>query len=315
MSGTKQQLGWTERTDQLRAAIRGVVAGADDAVSTARVSETLAAPHETTSEHLETLAARGAVTKRETGGEVRWQLSGGDVWTTEEADSYRVKDVETGIVTRGGTRPEALRRLADRIEEYRDGSTIGSQVVGIFDTEMSPEYVEGFGELAEGYVEPEQKHLYVYLADEGVTEVETHEHLHRDKEVLGVALTGQYSVAEFDAVSPVSIEEVFARTRLEESYFPLSVFKSLAVHPDHQGQGIGTNLTTHGMAYLAQHPPVVSMLWVRENEANRKIVEGYDATEMAEFADCRPTSTWKCPECGFDTECNCSVVLVGWGLD
>lgn len=304
-----------EQHERLKTAVRGIVADSDGPVSTEGVSETLTFPRETARELLAELAADGEVTNVRPGGAGdRWTIPDGSVQVTAEANSYRVTDPETGLVTRDGTRPGALRRLADRIEQYRTGDTVVAQLVGISEAVLSPEYAKSADGLVEAYVEPLDRQLYVYVADEGVREVTTAEQLSRNHDVLGFAVTGQYTAAEYDAATPVALEEIFDRTRVEKSHFPLGVFKLIAVHPDHHGEGVGSELRTHGMAHLAEDPPLLTMLWVRENDGNIKLAETAGFTFLAAFENTSP-SKWQCPECGFDTACTCSALLYGRGFD
>ncbi|SDF31311.1 GNAT family N-acetyltransferase [Halorientalis regularis] len=316
MSSRHRHVGEVERDVRLRDAVLGVLSTATGPVTAAEISTPLAATPEEIDEVLSELADEGEVARLpDPDGTVQWRTETATVQLTHEANSYRAQDSKTGLVTRAGDRPDALRRLADRIEQYERGDSVGAQIEGITDVVLSPEYIDGITELVEGYVEPAEKHLYVYVKDQGVREVDTRTYLDRDHEILGVALTGQYTAAEFDSVAPVSSADVRERTRIRDSHFPIGMFKLVVVHPEYHSNGIGSALATHGMAYLAENPPVVSMLWVRENNANMHLVDQYGATCLAEFENGIPTSETKCPECGFDQTCECSVRLYGWGFE
>jgi ribosomal protein S18 acetylase RimI-like enzyme len=316
MSLRHRHVSEVERDVRIHDAVLGVLATASGPVTAEEISATLAATPEETTAVLSELVDEGKIARLpDPDGTVQWRTETTTVQLTHEANSCRVKDNRTGIVTRAGDRPAALRRLADRIERYDRGDSVGAQIEGIMDVVLSPEYIDDVTELVEGYVEPTDKHLYVYDADKGVRDVTTRGYLGRDHEILGVALTGQYTMSEFDSVAPVSAEEVRQRTPIQDRHFPLGMFKLVAVHPDCHGNGIGSALATQGMAYLAENPPVVSMLWVRENNANMSLVDQYGATCLAEFENCTPTSETKCPECGFDRICDCAVELYGWGFE
>ncbi|WP_247005584.1 hypothetical protein [Halorientalis litorea] len=314
MSENRQNRSDEAQHDELRGAVRGVVSAAETAPTTAGIAETLSLSRETTRDILAELAQRGTLRKQDDGGVTRWQETATDVLLNESANSYEVSDPETGIVSRAGTRPEALRQLADRLDQYADGEAIGAQIMGIGEAVLSPAYVQGIESLIEDYVEPDDKHLYVYVPEEGIREIRGQEHLHREHEVGGFAVTGRFTREEFDAAIQVPVDRLLAETPIDDDDFPLSVFKLVAIHPDYQGQGIGMSLVTHGMAYLAENPPVVGMLWERESDANVAIAEQHGAERLAEFENTSP-SKWQCPECGFDTPCTCKSAFYGWGFE
>lgn len=313
MSETRQRLERGEQYDRLRGAVRGLVTSVSDGLTTAEVSDLLSVPREAADDLLTDLAAEGVVAGVDGDETGHWQATAAPVRVTEDSNSVKVQDPETGIVSRAETRPVALRRLADRLEQYAEGETIGAQIRGISETTLSPAYAQGVGELVEEYVAPADKHLYVYVPDEGIREITRQEQLHRDHTVAGFAVTGRFTRAEFDDAMSVTAEGLLAEASLDVD-FPLSVFKLVAVHPDYQGQGIGTSLVTHGTAYLADQPPVVAMIWERESDANIAIAEDYGAERLAEFENTSP-SKWKCPECGFGTRCTCKSAFYAWGLE
>lgn len=315
MSSRHRHVGEVERDVRIRDAVLGVLATASGPVTAEEISAALAATPEETAAVLSDLADEGEVARLpDSDGTVQWRTETTSVRLTHESNSYRVQDVKTGLVTRAGDRPDTLRRLADRIEQYESGRTAGAQIVGISETTLSPDYAPTVSELATRYVEPDDKHLYVYVAGEGIRELETPAHLDREYVVRGFAITGQFDRAEFADAIPITVDELLACTPVDDSTFPLSMYKLMAVHPDHQGEGIGAALMTHGMAYLAEHPPVVTMIWERENEGNVKLAESYGAQRLVEFEDTSP-SKWYCPECGFDTACTCTSAFYGWGFE
>ncbi|MFB6083957.1 MAG: hypothetical protein ABEJ94_06920 [Halorientalis sp.] len=314
MSSRHRHVGEVERDVRLRDAVLGILSTATGPVTAAEISTPLAATPEETGEVLSELADEGEVARLPgPDGTVQWRTETATVRLTHEANSYRVQDDKTGLVTRAGDRPDALRRLADRIEQYESGRTAGAQIVGISETTLSPDYAPTIAELTERYVEPDDKHIYVYVAGEGIREIELAAHLDREYDIQGFAITGQFDREEFAEAVPVSVQEIIDRTRIEPADFPLGMYKLMAVHPDHQNEGIGAALSTHGMAYLANHPPVVTMLWERENDGNIKLAEDYGFERLATFEETSP-SKWRCPDCGFDTVCSCSSALYGWGF-
>lgn len=315
MSSRHRHVGEVERYDRVRDAVLGMLATASGPVSTDEVSATLSTTPKKTAEVLSELAEEGEV-KRLPGGDgpTRWRTETTMVRLTGEANSYRVKDDVTGIVSRDGSRADALRRLADRIEQYESDRTAGAQIVGISETELSPDYAPTVTELTSKYVEPDDRHLYVYIADEGVRELTDPTHLNREYEIHGFSVTGQFDRESFADAIPISLDELLAETPIQESHFPLGMYKLIAVHPSHQQEGVGAAMATHAMAYLAEQPPVVSMMWKRENDGNLKLADDYGARRLAEFEETSP-SKWQCPECGFDTACSCSSVFLGWGFE
>ncbi|WP_336001172.1 GNAT family N-acetyltransferase [Halorientalis halophila] len=315
MSSRHRHVGDVGSADRLREAVQGMLARASGPVSTEEISAMLAATSETIDAVLSELEADGDVTRLPgKDGDIQWRTETTTVRLTHEANSYHIQDDVTGVVTRAATRPESLRRLAERLEQYESGRTAGAQIVGISETELSPDYAPTVAELATRYVEPDDRHLYVYVEGEGVRELTDPTHLNREYTVLGFSVTGLFDRASFADALPVSLDELLARTPIREEHFPLGMYKLIAVHPEHQGQGIGAALATHAMAYLAEHPPVVSMMWKRENDGNLKLADDYGAEVLTEFEETSP-SKWQCPECGFDTACTCSSVFFGWGFE
>lgn len=302
----------------LSGAVRGVLhASGRDALRTETIADAVGTTSDRIGETLAELSADDDVVQTTLpDGSTGWAAATDTVEGFETASSYAVSDRTTGLVTRADNRPGAYRRLADRLEQFDRGDHVGAQVLGIAQRVMSPGYVESYEELLDGYVRPDDRHLYVYVADDGVREVETATELNRSQSVLGFSLTGVYDREEFDAESVVPLDRLLAETRLEPHHFPLGVFKLSAVHPDHQREGIGRALGTHGMAYLAQHPPVVTMLWDRsDNRGNVELTEEYPGAEhLATFDGATPLSD-RCPVCGFDSECRCGTIVYGWGFD
>jgi ribosomal protein S18 acetylase RimI-like enzyme len=302
----------------LAGAIRGVLdASGRDALRLETIADAVGASPDQIRETLAELnAADDVVETTLPDGSTGWAATTDTVEGYETANSYAVSDRATGLVTRADSRPGAYRRLADRLEQFDRGDHVGAQVLGIAERVMSPAYVESYEELLEGYVRPDDRHLYVYVEGDGVREVETATELNRSQSVLGFSLTGVYDRAAFAAESVVPLDRLLAETRIEPHHFPLGVFKLSAVHPEYQRRGIGRALGTHGMAYLAQHPPVVTMLWDRsDNRGNVELTEEYPGSEyLATFDGATPLDD-RCPVCGFDTECRCGTIVYGWGFD
>jgi len=305
-------------THLLAGAVRGVLEATEQECLTAdAIAECVGASPSQVRERLEELAIEGSVARVPMGENATgWMSATSIVESRESTNSHVVTDRATGLVTRADTRGRAYRRLGDRIEQFEDGDHIGAQILGIAERVMSPTYVDSFDHLVESYVESGDKHLYVYVENDGVIEVETVTELSRSQRILGFALTGVYDREEFAEASMIPLDRLFDETRIEPHHFPLGVFKVTAVHPDHQQQGIGEALGSHGMAYLAQHPPVVTMLWDRsDNRGNVKLVEEYPGTEhLATFESATPLK-YRCPVCSFGTECECGTILYGWGFD
>lgn len=313
MSGTQTGRRWVEQGNRMEAAIYGVVA-ADGPVTTTTISDELSVPPETVRDRLGTLARDGRIGRARVDGVAKWTTAEQNVRMWAEDTSYRLQDAETDIVTRAESRSEGLRHLADRVEEYESGRVVGAQIVGISETTLSPDFAPTIDELATNYIEPDDRHLYAYVAGDGVCELTTPAQLNREWDVHGFAVTGQYDREAFADHVAVDLDDFLARTPISESDFPIGVYKIMAVHPDHQGEKVGAALATHGMAYLAEHPPVVTLLWERENDGNRKLAKDYGFERLARFQETSP-SKWSCPECGFGTACSCTSSIWGWGFE
>lgn len=306
----------TNDPDQLDAEIRAVFRRTDaPAMSTQTVAERAGVDEATAEARLTSLAERGILRKVDLGGEyLAWERAGDTVRGRPDGNSYTVRDEETGLVTRGENRPVALRRLADRIDQYDAGHHVGAQILGISDAAISPAYMDGIEEIREEFVDPDDVHLYAYVDGTGVIEVESPSRLHRSQDVLGIAVTAVLDRDRFDEVMYVDVATLEAETPVEPDHFPVGVFKVAAVEPDRQEQGIGTALTTHGMAHLAETPPVLSLLWDRDDESNERLARKFDAEPLLTLEDALPFE-WRCTVCGYGNECTCDCVLYGWGLD
>lgn len=285
------------------------------AMSTKTVADRVGVDEGTAASRLSSLAEQGVLQKVDLEGEyVAWERAGDTVRGRSDGNSYTIRDDETGLVTRGESRPVALRRLADRIEQYDEGDHVGAQILGISDAAISPAYMDGVAQIREEFVEPDDVHLYAYVDGTGVVEIETPSQLHRSQTILGIAVTAVLDRDRFADVMYVNVETLDAETPVEPDHFPLGVFKVAAVDPDHQEQGIGTALTTHGMAHLAETPPVLSLLWDRDDESNERLAEKFDADPLLTLEDALPFE-WRCTVCGYGNECTCDCVLYGWGLE
>lgn len=166
------------------------------------------------------------------------------------------------------------------------------------------------------YVEAADKHLFVHReradAVPGVVEVTDVTDLERtDWTVNGFAVTGRFDRETFDDELSVGVDEVLARTPLRVADFPVSFFKVIAVDPSMRSRGIGTELGAKAVAPLFADPPALVVAWVRENPANRRLVDQYANSRVATFEGYFGED-WDCPECGFDAECTCDVELYAY---
>lgn len=287
----------------------------ETALSTRAVADAVDVDEETAADCLDRLADDGELTKVDLGSEyVGWERATETFVGHAQGGSYRISDPRTGLVTRASDRATALRSLADKIDLLEDGSHIGAQILGICETEIGPGYFDSVEELLESYVRPDDRHIYVYVADEGVTEIETASQLTREQTILGFTITAVFDREEFSEVMVVPAERAIEASALREDHFPVGVFKATAVHPEHQREGVGTALASHGLAYLAQTPPVLTVLWIREDEATTRLAHKFGGEELARFEDV-DLSDRQCPQCGFDTDCTCTFALYSWGLD
>lgn len=194
------------------------------------------------------------------------------------------------------------------------GKSVATQLVALSVETTSPEYIVEPSVFFE-YAESPSRNLFVYYehgVDSGVVEVTDSDDLERtDWDVRGFAMGGRFTREEYQAVVSVPVEEILERTPLREDDFPLSVVKVVAVDPDCQGRGLGTQLGARIAAELFRHPPVVTMLWLRPNPANVKMVEHYSEFALATFENYFPDD-WECPDCGFENDCTCGVAMYGW---
>lgn len=195
--------------------------------------------------------------------------------------------------------------------------TVATQLVALSVETTSPAYITEPDTFSE-YVERSDRYLFVYRergVEAGVVEVTDPTDLERtDWAVRAFALAGQYDREAYADVVTVPVDHVLETTPLREADFPLSVVKVLAVDPVYQSRGIGSELSAIVAAELFKHPPVVTMLWLRDNPANVKIAEHYSEFVIARFDDYFPDD-WQCPDCGFENRCSCSVAMYGWFAD
>lgn len=193
--------------------------------------------------------------------------------------------------------------------------TVVDRILQISGEEISPDYLTHHDLVK--YADEDNRYLYIYdiTRSDPVTEVTDASVLAESPaEVNAFALTGTYSIDEYaDAVS-VSIQDILSRTPLTSEDFPLSHFKVLAVDAEHKGKGIGSAMAARALTPLFAEPPVTAMLWERDNPANIKLAERYANNQLARFEDYFPED-WRCPECGFEKACDCSVTMYGWFAD
>lgn len=195
---------------------------------------------------------------------------------------------------------------------------VHSQLAELSSSTVSPAYITDRGEFEE-YVRRDDRTLLVYVDTDGVerelVEVTDPADLDRtDWEVLAFSLLGRYDRAAFDDIVAVPVERVLAATPLCDDDFPISFVKVIAVRPDRQGRGIGSRVSTEVATRVIADPPAATMVWLRDNPANRKLAAAYSEFVMARFEDYFPPE-WECPECGYDADCDCAVEMYGWFTD
>ena len=166
------------------------------------------------------------------------------------------------------------------------------------------------------YVRDPAKHLFVHreAADgvPGVVELTEVGELGRtDWTTNGFAVTGEFEREAFAGQISVPVDRLLEETPLTAEDFPLSLFKVIAVDPDRRSRGIGTQLTARAVAPLFASPPMMAMVWLRDNPANRRLARHYARSEVATFGDYFDDD-WDCPDCGFDAECTCDVAVYVW---
>jgi ribosomal protein S18 acetylase RimI-like enzyme len=287
----------------------------DAALSTSTVAEAVGRDETVVEAHLERLASAGELTRVDLEGQhLGWERPRETFVGHAQQGSYRITDRKTGLVTRANDRTTALQSLADKIELLEDGTHIGAQILGISEAAISPEYFESVEDLLESYVRPDDRHVYVFVESDGVTEIETAAHLTREQTILGFTVTGVFDQEEFSDVMVVSAEQAIEASRLDPDHFPVGVFKATAVHPDHQQEGIGTALASHGLAYLAETSPVLTILWLREDDSTERLADKFGAEQLATFENMNVLGQ-QCPQCGFESDCSCAFSLYSWGLD
>lgn len=195
--------------------------------------------------------------------------------------------------------------------------TVATQLVELSIETTSPGYIVEPSVFRE-YVDHPDRNLHVYYEhgpEGGTREVTDVDDLDRtDWNVIAFALSGRYDRSAYADVVNVPIETILSATPLRDDDFPLSVVKVIAVDPVYQGRGVGTEISAIVAAKLFKHPPVVTMIWLRDNVANVRIAERYSDFRLATFREYFP-STWSCPECGFENDCSCDVAMYGWFAD
>ncbi|MFC7176147.1 hypothetical protein [Halosegnis marinus] len=196
--------------------------------------------------------------------------------------------------------------------------SVHSQLAELSSSTVSPAYITDRAEFEE-YVRRDDRTLLVYVDVDGVeqelVEVTDPADLDRtDREVLAFSLLGRYDRDDFDAIISVPVRRVLAETPLRDDDFPVSFVKVIAVRPDQQGRGIGSRVSTEVASRVIAEPPAATMVWLRDNPANRKLAAAYSEFVMARFEDYFPPD-WACPECGHDADCDCTVEMYGWFTD
>ena len=194
-------------------------------------------------------------------------------------------------------------------------SRVDSRLVELSAETTSPVYITDPGYFVP-YVRSPDKHVFVHreTADgvPGVTELTEVGELGRtDWTVNGFAITGEFGRSGLSGQLSVSVDRLLAETPLTCEDFPLSFFKVVAVDPEERSRGIGTQLTSTAIAPLFESPPMMAVVWLRDNPANRRLAQAYARSEVATFEDYFEEG-WECPECGFDAECSCDVAVYVW---
>lgn len=196
-------------------------------------------------------------------------------------------------------------------------ATVAAQLVALSRETTSPDYITEPSVFAE-YVRDPDRHLHLYYEhgpEGGTHEVTDEDDLERtDWDVRAFSLSGSYDREAYADIVNVPVETILTVTPLRADDFPLSVVKVMGVDPAYQSRGIGTELSAVVAAELFKRPPVVSMIWLRDNAANVRIAESYSDFRLATFRNYFPPE-WECPECGFENDCTCDVAMYGWFAD
>ena len=192
---------------------------------------------------------------------------------------------------------------------------VDTRLVELSAETTSPEYITD-PDYFVPYVRDPSKHVFVYRATAdgvpGVVELTEVDELGRtDWTVDGFAIAGRFEREGFDDQLSVPIERVLSGTPVEQSDFPVSFYKVIAVDPEKRSRGIGTQLGATSVAPLFESPPVLVVAWIRENPANRRLVAQHGMNRIATFESYFPPD-WECPECGFGTECTCDAEMYAW---
>lgn len=194
-------------------------------------------------------------------------------------------------------------------------SRVDNQLVELSAETTSPVYITE-PDYFVPYVRDPTKHVFVHrdTADgvPGVAELTEVGELGRtDWTVNGFAITGEFDRREFASEVSVSVDRLLDETPLTDDDLPISFFKVVAVDPEMRSRGIGTQLTAKAISPLFESPPMMAVVWLRDNPANRRLAEYYARSEVAVFEDYF-ADDWECPECGFDAECTCNVAVYAW---
>jgi ribosomal protein S18 acetylase RimI-like enzyme len=194
-------------------------------------------------------------------------------------------------------------------------SRVDSRLVELSAETTSPVYIAE-PDYFVPYVRDPTKHVFVHreTADgvPGVAELTEVGELGRtDWTVNGFAITGEFEREEFAGEVSVSVDRLLGETPLTADDLPISFFKVVAVDPDQRSRGIGTQLTAKAIAPLFESPPMMAVVWLRDNPANRRLAEYYASSEVAVFEEYFDDD-WACPDCGFDSDCTCDVAVYVW---
>jgi ribosomal protein S18 acetylase RimI-like enzyme len=189
--------------------------------------------------------------------------------------------------------------------------TIVNQVSNLGKQVVSPDYLNKTEHIIEKYVESDKRKLFVYITETGeIRNIDTKKDALENTKISGFTIGGAYNETEFENEIYATLNEVIQNTDLKKSEFPISQVKIVAVNPENQENGIGSELTAAILGEIVKVTPVVAMIWEKENNANKNLAEAYG--ERQTLLQNYFPNEWSCRECGIENNCNCNVSVYVW---
>lgn len=189
--------------------------------------------------------------------------------------------------------------------------TIVKQVSKLGKRVVSPDYLNNTEHIIENYVKSNKRKLFVYITrTDEIKNIKTRGDALTKTQISGFTIGGAYTKTEFQKEIYSTIGKILQNTDLKQTEFPISQVKVVAVNPNEQNKGIGSELTAVILGELIKVTPVVAMIWEKENNANKNLAEAY-GKRQTRLKNYFPDD-WGCRECGIENDCNCEVSVYVW---